>query len=257
MRLAGRRILVSGAASGIGRATAELFLREGAAVALLDIDEGALASAAQALRASGTTHGTVCPELVADVADRAAVDTAIAHAAQALGGLDGLVCSAGIDLLSPFGETTAAQWQRVLDVNLTGPFNLCQAALPWLRATREATIVHIASGAALRPLASRTAYCASKAGLVMFAKTLAVDLAADGVRVNVVCPGIIDTPLFRRSLEGAVDPQAELERVLDRYVIRRVGRPEDIAYAALYLTSAESAMVTGSALAVDGGRTFH
>jgi NAD(P)-dependent dehydrogenase (short-subunit alcohol dehydrogenase family) len=91
----------------------------------------------------------------------------------------------------------------------------------------------------------------------MFAKTLAVDLAGMNVRVNAICPGIIDTPLFRESFENAPDPEAELERILDRYVIRRVGRPDDIAYAALYLSSDESAYVTGSALAVDAGRTFH
>jgi NAD(P)-dependent dehydrogenase (short-subunit alcohol dehydrogenase family) len=122
---------------------------------------------------------------------------------------------------------------------------------------KQGTIVHIASGAALRPLAGRTAYCASKAGLVMFAKTLAVDLAPYSIRVNAICPGIIDTPLFRQSIDGAADPQAELERVLDRYLIRRIGKPEDIANAALYLSCDESAQITGSALAVDGGRTFH
>ena len=91
----------------------------------------------------------------------------------------------------------------------------------------------------------------------MFAKTLAVDLAPYSIRVNAICPGIIDTPLFRQSFEGAEDPEAALEQVLDRYLIRRIGQPEDIANAALYLSCQESAHVTGSALAVDGGRTFH
>jgi NAD(P)-dependent dehydrogenase (short-subunit alcohol dehydrogenase family) len=145
----------------------------------------------------------------------------------------------------------------VLAVNLTGPCLVCQAALPALRAAGRGTIVNIASAAALRPLGQRTAYCAAKAGLVMFGKALAMDLAPYDIRVNSVCPGIIDTPLFRASFEGAENPVEELARILDRYVIKRAGQPDDIAEAALYLTSDASAFVTGSSLAVDGGRSFH
>ena len=195
--------------------------------------------------------------VVADVSDDKRVGEAVGDAAGALGGLDGLVGAAGIDLLKPFGETTLAEWRSVLDINLTGAFNVTSTALPYLRSAGSGTIVHVASGAALRPLEARTAYCASKAGLVMFAKALAVDLAPFEIRVNAICPGIIETPLFRRSLADADDPQAELERVFDRYLIRRVGQPEDIANAALYLSSAESAHVTGTSLSVDGGRSFH
>jgi NAD(P)-dependent dehydrogenase (short-subunit alcohol dehydrogenase family) len=185
------------------------------------------------------------------------VRAAVARAVEALGGLDGMVNSAGIDLLRPFEAMTSEEWSRVLAVNLTGPVLVCHAALPSLKRAGRGTIVNIASGAALRPLEQRTAYCAAKAGLVMFGKALAMDLAADGIRVNAICPGIIDTPLFRASFEGASDPQAELDRILDRYLVKRPGHPEDIAYAALYLTSHESSFVTGAALAVDGGRTFH
>jgi NAD(P)-dependent dehydrogenase (short-subunit alcohol dehydrogenase family) len=142
-------------------------------------------------------------------------------------------------------------------VDLTGPMLVCHAALPAMKQAGRGTIVNIASGAALRPLEQRTAYCAAKAGLVMFGKTLAVDLAAYHIRVNAICPGIIDTPLFRSSWEGAADPEGELAKILDRYVIRRPGEPEEIAQAALYLTGDESSFVTGAALAVDGGRTFH
>jgi NAD(P)-dependent dehydrogenase (short-subunit alcohol dehydrogenase family) len=251
--MAGRRILVTGAASGIGRATAALFRAEGAAVAMLDRNAAPLDEAASALSA---TEGPPAIAVPADVSDDRAVGEAVARAAETLGGLDGLVGAAGIDLVRPFDGMTAAEWRRVLDVNLTGAFSVTLAALPHLRAAGQGTVVHIASGAALRPLAARTAYCASKAGLVMFAKTLAVDLAPE-IRVNAICPGIIDTPLFRQSFEAAPDPEAELQRILDRYLIRRPGRPEDIAHAALYLSCAESAHVTGSSLAVDGGRTFH
>lgn len=247
MRLAGRRVLVTGAASGIGLATARLFQREGARVAMLDRDGAALTQAA----------GDGAAALVCDVAEEGQVRAAVAQAAAALGGLDGVVNSAGIDLMRPFEQMTAAEWARVMAVDLTGPMLVCHAALPALRQAGRGTIVNIASGAALRPLEHRTAYCAAKAGLVMFGKTLAVDLAADRIRVNAICPGIIDTPLFRSSWAGAADPEAELARILERYVIRRPGEPEEIAQAALYLTSDESSFVTGAALAVDGGRTFH
>lgn len=254
MRLAGRRIIITGAASGIGRATAVLFRRHGAAVALLDRNSELLRTTVQELL---TTQGPALLELNADLTDGAALGRAVDHAAAQLNGLDGLVSAAGIDCLKAFPDMTYEAWQTTLDVNLSGPFRLCQAALPFMRETGRGTIVHIASGAALRPLPARTAYCAAKAGLVMFAKALAVDLAPYSIRVNAICPGIIDTPLFRQSIDAADDAQAELERVLERYLIRRVGRPEDIANAALYLSCEESAHVTGTALAVDGGRTFH
>ncbi|UCE32172.1 MAG: SDR family oxidoreductase [Burkholderiales bacterium] len=254
MRLAGRRVLISGAASGIGRATAQVFRREGAAVALVDREAEALARTLEALCA---TTGPPAVAHGADVTDEAALRDAIEQSARGLGGLDGIVAAAGVDLLRPFDRMSREAWQSVLDVNLTGPFLLCRHALPHLLEAGGGTIVHIASGAGLRPLADRTAYCASKAGLVMFAKALAVDLAPSNVRVNAICPGAIDTPMLREPLSRSANPGAELESILDRYLIRRLGQPEDIAHAALFLSSAESAQVTGVALAVDGGRTFH
>ena len=243
MRLRGRRVLVTGAASGIGLAIARLFRSEGAGVAMLDRDEAALAKA--------QVDGAAA--LVCDVADERQVRAAVAQAATTLGGLDGVVNSAGIDLMRPFEHMTASEWARVMAVDLTGPMLVCHAALPALKQAGRGTIVNIASGAALRPLEHRTAYCAAKAGLVMFGKTLAVDLAADHIRVNAICPGIIDTPLFRSSWEGATDPEAELARILDRYVIKRPGEPEEIAQAALYLAGDESAMMTSHTFAIDGG----
>jgi NAD(P)-dependent dehydrogenase (short-subunit alcohol dehydrogenase family) len=247
VRLAGRRVLVTGAASGIGLAIARLFRKEGAGVAMLDRDAAAL----------GKAQVDGAATVVCDVAEERQVRAAVAQAAEALGGLDGVVNSAGIDLMRPFEQMTAAEWARVLALDLTGPMLVCHAALPALKRAGRGTVVNIASGAALRPLEQRTAYCAAKAGLVMFGKTLAVDLAPYHVRVNAICPGIIDTPLFRASWEGAAQPEAELARILERYVIKRPGEPEEIAQAALYLTSDESSFVTGAALAVDGGRTFH
>ncbi len=247
-RLQDRRVLVTGAASGIGLAVAAMFKAEGAGVAILDMNAAALGPAAASLG---------LPAFPADIAEEPEVAKAVAAAADALGGLDGVVNCAGIDLLRPFGDMTATEWRRVMRVDLDGPFHVCHAALPELRRAGHGTIVNVASGAALRPLEHRTAYCAAKAGLVMFSKALAMDLAPDGIRVNAICPGIIDTPLFRTSFQDGPDPAAELKKIIGRYLIKRPGHPADIASAALFLTSGESAYVTGAALAVDGGRTFH
>ena len=253
MRLRGRKVLITGAASGIGLATAALFAREGATVALIDSNGEALEKAGSGLRDEG--HQVAIAG--ADVTSAPEVAAAVERIVGALGGLDGVVNAAGADLMRPFGEMSSDDWARILAVNLTGPCQVCRAALPALQAAGRGTVVNIASGAALRPLENRTAYCAAKAGLVMFGKALAIDLAPFNIRVNAICPGIIDTPMFRASFEAAPDVQAEFARILDRYVIKRVGQPDDIAHAALFLTGDESAYVTGSALAVDGGRTFH
>jgi len=254
-RLANRRILITGAASGIGLATARLFLAEGAAVAALDNRPQALDAALTALREVGADAATI--PVYADVTDMASVAAGTAAAAAALGGLDGVVNAAGVDLLQPFEEMTAGDWHGVLAINLTGPMQVCQAVLPLMKAAGGGSIVNIASGAALRPLAERTAYCASKAGLVMLTKTLALELAPHGVRANAICPGAIDTPMLELSYRDRPDPEAALQAIRERYALGRIGEVDDIAEAALYLTSDAAGFVTGAALAVDGGRAFH
>ncbi len=249
--LAGRRILVTGAAKGIGLATVERFLAEGARIVALDQDKRALA----ALRArfdAGSLHTAQV-----DVVDPAAVQAAVATAAAALGGLDGVVNAAGIDLIADIETVALADWNRILAVNLTGPMLVIQAAYPHLRDAGGSTIVNVSSGAGLSPLKHRTAYCASKAGLQMLTKSLAMEAAEFGIRVNAICPGAVETELFRSSIDTAPDPQAEYEKVRARYALHRVATPDEIAAAILWLTSAESSYVTGTAIAVDGGRTFH
>jgi NAD(P)-dependent dehydrogenase (short-subunit alcohol dehydrogenase family) len=237
-----RRMLVVGGAAGIGRACVDLCLEAGARTAVLDRD---------------AWSGGAAPacSLRADVRVAEQVNVAVAAAADALGAIDGLIYCAGVDYLAELAETTDAEWSRVLDVNLTGAMRVCRAALPFF--PRDGgTIVLVASAAALRPLPERTAYCASKAGLVMFAKTLAAELAPR-VRVNAVCPGAVETALFRSSFEGDPDPETLRESIKSRYALRRIAEPDEIARSILFLSSDASSYVTGAALAVDGGRSFH
>ncbi len=243
---AGRRMLVTGGAKGIGKAAALRFLAGGAQVACLDMDEAALAE---------LEPGFVA--LNADVADTASVEKAVAEAAARMGGLDGVVNSAGVDLQSSLEDMTDAAWERLIAVNLTGPMKVCRAALPFLKAAGGGTIVNVSSGAGLQPLKFRSAYSASKAGLQMFSKSLAMELAETGIRVNVVCPGAVETPLFRSSIAEGETGEAQLDAVRARYALARIAEPDEIAAGIAFLSSTEASYVTGVALAVDGGRTFH
>lgn len=241
-RLTGRRIIVTGAASGIGRATARRFAAEGAALCLIDQDAEGLAATAQ------KTGGLA---LSCDIRDSSAVDRAVAAAA-AGGRIDGLVNAAGIIIRGSIDETTDDRWARVLEVNLFGTFYLCRAALPHLRASGNATIVNISSGAALVPSSGAPAYAASKGGVLSLSKALAMT-EGPKVRVNAICPGLVDTPLIQPGPGDAPRaPGAE-----NRYALKRIGQPEEIADAILFLSSTDSRLVTGIAMAVDGGRTYH
>lgn len=239
-RLAGRRVLITGAGSGIGRRAASLFAAEGAQLALLDLDGAAAAEAA------AETGGAA---FTADVADEASVNTAVAAAAAALGGIDGVVNAAGITRTGSLAATELRVWRQVMSVNLDGTFLVCRACLPWLQQAPFATIVNIASGQALLPGPSLAAYAASKGGVLTLTRALAVELAPL-IRVNAVCPGIVDTPMIAGAVRDAAPD-------LSRYALRRMGTALEIAQTLLFLTGRKSAFVTGAALAVDGGRTYH
>jgi NAD(P)-dependent dehydrogenase (short-subunit alcohol dehydrogenase family) len=236
-RLTGRRIVITGAASGIGRRTAQLFAAEGAALTLLDRDAGHLSAATAA------TGGLA---VAADVTDEASVMAAVEQGAAAMGGIDGIVNAAGIVIRGSVLEVGIEDWRRVLDVNLTGIYIVVRSCLPWLREASAATIVNIASGQGLLPdRPEMTAYAASKGGVVNLTRALAAELAP-AIRVNSVCPGIVDTPMT-----------ANMQRDTSPYAMGRIAEPIEIARAILFLTGSESSFVTGAALAVDGGRTFH
>ncbi len=238
-KLDGRRILVTGAASGMGLAIARMFAGEGASLALLDLNEGGAQAAAQDIGAAG--YGC-------DVADRAAVNTVVGRAAEEMGGIDGIINAAGVLTIKPFGELDPASWDRMLAINLTGPFNVVHAALPMLRAAPSATIVNIASTSAVMPMAGTTGYSASKAGLAMFTKCLAFDLGPS-IRANTICPGVIATEMTRYLWENPEHSARASERV----ALKRLGQPEDVARAALFLSCEDSCFTTGTELPVDGG----
>lgn len=232
-RFAGRRALVTGAASGIGAATVALLEAEGADVIGVD------------LRPTGVVRG-------GDVTDPASVTAFVADAAASLGGLDVLVNVAGIVHFSRIEDLALDDWERHLAVNLTGPFLVSQAALPHLIASRG-SIVTVASVAGVKGQAYTAAYSASKGGVVLLMKSLALELADRGVRVNCVCPGGVDTPLIgpaAASIPADADP-----KLMDRLqsVIPDLLRPDEVAEAIAYLASDAARMITGTALVIDGG----
>jgi NAD(P)-dependent dehydrogenase (short-subunit alcohol dehydrogenase family) len=245
-RLRDRHIVVTGAASGIGRAIAELFHREGATLALIDRDAGGVGAVASALRAVSIPF---------DLSDSESIAPTIERAAKELGGLDGVVNCAAMGVATPIADTDFALLSRFIAINLTAPYLLCRAALPHLQKTQGATIVNVASGQALLPNApNNTAYSATKGGLVAFTKALAAE-AAPRVRANAVCPGVTNTPMAAPLFKGYANPNDA--PWVKQYALQRVAEPIEIARAVLFLTSSESSFVTGTALAVDGGRTFH
>jgi NAD(P)-dependent dehydrogenase (short-subunit alcohol dehydrogenase family) len=228
-RFAGKRVLATGVASGVGKATAALFAAEGADVVGIDVTPG--------------DHHTC------DLTDFEAAHALVGS----LGEFDVVLNIAGVVSLQHFADITLASWQKQIDLNLTAPFVVCQAALPGLLA-RRGNIVNVSSVAGVRGQAYSTAYCASKAGVLMFTKALALELSQQGVRVNCVCPGGVDTPLIA---EAARTMPANLdERLMQRlYNVLPPGfsQPDEIAEAIAYLASDAARSITGTALSIDGG----
>lgn len=234
--------LVTGAARGIGFATAKKFLAEGWRVALLDIEGGLLGGAVAEIGQSETTLALTC-----DVSDASAVGAAIKSVEQRFGRLDALVNNAGIAVFAPLMETSEADWRHVLEVNLTGPFLCTKAAVPLMRDGGGA-IVNVTSISAVRASTLRSAYGTSKAGLAHLTKQLAVELASLNIRVNAVAPGPVDTAMAKQVHTKEI--RADYH---DAIPLNRYGLEEELAEAIFFLCSERASYITGQILAVDGG----
>jgi NAD(P)-dependent dehydrogenase (short-subunit alcohol dehydrogenase family) len=244
-RLAGRRVVVTGGGRGIGRAIALACAREGAAVGLMGRRADALAEAAQAAR----SHGAAAAVATADISDSSAVETATTELAETLGGIDGLVTAAAIDCAwAPTGDMDVTEWDRTVATNLSGAFYCCRFALPHLVAAGTAAIVNITSVAGERAWAEDVAYNASKAGVVLLTRTIAVEYAAHGVRANCLSPGAIDA-----GMTHDVQDDAEIDRILSLHPMGRLGTADEVAEAAVWLLSDAASFTTGTTLHVDGG----
>jgi NAD(P)-dependent dehydrogenase (short-subunit alcohol dehydrogenase family) len=249
-RLAGKVCLITGAGSGIGRASAVLFAAEGASVAVADIDR----AGAEATTALIVGDGGSARMYPVDVTDRGSTEALAAAVAADFGRIDVLFNNAGIAGVGLLHETSVELWDRVMAVNVRGVFLVARAVLPYMIAAGRGSIVNMSSTIAEIGLANRASYAASKGAVLSLTRQMQADYAAHGIRVNALLPGTIHTPFVDRYLaESYDDPVAGLELLKKRQLTGDLGRPEDVAAAALYLASDEARFVLGSGMFVDGG----
>ena len=249
--LKGRKIIITGGGEGIGLSTARVLVREGAAVALLDIDGELAEVSAKALKGKGATAvGVAC-----DVTDAANVETAVAAARKALGLIDGLFNNAGIAGFGSVHDSTPESWQNIWAVNVTGTFLASRAVLPEMIANKRGAIVNVGSVAGLVGIPTMAAYCAAKGAIVNLTRQMGAEYAKHGVRVNCVCPGTVATTAMGRSLLGSDTSEEAINKRLAKYPIGRFGTPEDISAAVAFLLSDAAGFCVGSIFAVDGGMT--
>jgi len=247
--LAGKRALVTGGASGIGRATALLFAQEGAAVAVVDLD----VAGGEAVAHSIVQHGGRAIFLPCDVARSDECRRAVQQVVEALGGLDVLVNNAGIIRRASVVGTEEDEWDRIMAVNVRSVFLLSKYAIPIMEKAGGGVITNTGSGWGLAGGGNAAAYCASKAAVVNLTRAMAIDHGAQNIRVNCVCPGDTDTAMLKSEARQLGVSDREFRAEAANRPLRRIGRPEDIAQAMLYLASDAASFVTGTILVVDGG----
>lgn len=250
MRLAGRTAIVTGGGGGIGRATALAFADEGARVVVVDIDADAAGRTAEEI---GAAHGTDAVAVAADVSREDDIARVVATAVEAFGGIDVVFNNAGIIRRTTVEEMSVNDWDRVFAVNVRSIFLMCRAVVPVMAAAGGGSIINTGSGWGLKGGGRAISYCASKGAVVNMTRALAIDHGPQGIRVNSVNPGDVNTDMLRNEANQLQqDPTAFLAEAADR-PLGRMGEPSEIAAAVVWLASDESSYVTGSALSVDGG----
>ncbi len=249
-RLSGKSALITGGASGIGRAIAQLFLEQGARVVVSDINAGALDTAVKELAEYGAVSG-----VAGDVRSMAGAGQMVQAAIDQYGSLDVLVCNAGITSVMPIEELSEDEWDSVLATNVKGMFTLVKHAVPRMKAQGGGTIVTLGSEMGMVAVPESPAYNASKGAVIMFTKSIAIDLIRYNIRVNSLCPGITRTPLLQAEVDNSLDPEKTAAEQASWAPIQRVADPREIAQGALFLASDESSFAVGSCLVLDGGFT--
>jgi len=247
--LNGKVALITGGASGIGRATALLFAREGAAVAVVDVNE----SEGQAVVRTIVNEGGKAIFVRADVSKAADCQFAVQQTVKQLGKLDVLFNNAGIIRRASATELSEEDWNRVMAVNVKSVFLLSKYTIPIMTRAGGGTIINTASGWGLVGGPKAAAYCASKGAVVLLTKAMAIDHGAQNIRVNCICPGDIDTPMLRDEARQLGQPERKFLAESAQRPLQRIGKPEEIAQAVLYLASDAASFITGIALVVDGG----
>lgn len=242
--------IVTGGASGIGLAISERLARDGANVAIFDLDADGARTAADDLTASGHTV-IAC---AVDVSDRTQVERAVGHVRTELGPVRVLVNNAGMECIAPFVSMDEATWERVFAVNITGTFHCTQVVLPDMLEARWGRIINISSSSAQRGSRGMVAYSASKGAMISFTRSLALELGGQGITVNNIPPAFIETPMLHKSVEQGRFPEGFIEAQIQQTPVGRSGRPEDIAAATAFLASPDAGYITGQTIGVNGGR---
>lgn len=250
MRLKDKVSLITGAASGIGRATAIVFAREGAKVSVVDYNERRGNETVNLIRQFGGEAFFIHADVSKSIDSENAIKTAI----RKFGKLDILFNNAGISFTGKVTDTTEEQWDRIIDTNLKGVFLVSKYAISEMLKNGKGVIINMASAVGFVGLENLSAYCASKGGVVALTRAMALDYAPN-IRVNCLCPAAITTPMMEDAFKASKDPEGMRNANIMRHPIGRLGTPEDVAYAALFLASEESSFITGSSLIIDGGAT--
>ncbi len=249
MKLTRRVAMITGAAAGIGEATARLFAKEGARLVLVDTDGESLARLVEDLE----LQEAIVLEVAGDVSDPSLCRSTVERTMSNFGRLDVLFNCAGIVLNGSLVECSEQDWDRTMAVNLKSMYLFAKHAVPVMQKQGGGSIINMASIAGPAGVANRGAYSVSKAGVVGLTKSLAIDFIGDGIRVNCICPGTVDTPSLRKRVAASADPETALRSFIARQPMGRLGRPEEVAAMALFLASDESRYMTGQSIIMDGG----